>query len=226
MRIILVVAVLVATNALTNRLAPELYVPLCLTVAALLLLIARWDGLTRRDLGLGRESAGRGLRWALVLAGAVLVVYGIGLAVPLTRDAFLDERVTSLSAGELLARVLIRVPFGTVLLEEIAFRGVLWAMLVRRWGTTWATAVSSLLFGLWHVLPSLGLSRANPAVEAVFGASQAGVALSVAAAAAGTAIGGVVLCELRRRSGSLIAPVGLHGALNGAGYLLAWLASR
>ncbi|MGP3925503.1 lysostaphin resistance A-like protein [Streptomyces sp. 8N616] len=223
MRILLVVAVLAATNTLTNRLAEVWYVPLCLVVTALLLLIARWDGLTWSDLGLGRETARRGLRWGLVLAGAVLLVYGIGLAIPFTRDAFLDERVESLSSGELVARVLVRVPLGTVLLEEIAFRGVLWAMLVRRWGTTWATAVSSLLFGLWHVLPSLGLSRANAAVGSVFGTGTTGIALSVAAAVVGTAVGGVIFCELRRRSGSLIAPAALHFALNGEGYVLAWL---
>jgi hypothetical protein len=36
----------------------------------------------------------------------------------------------------------------------------------------------------------------------------------------------VLLCELRRRSGSLIPPVLLHCALNSAGYALAWAASR
>jgi CAAX protease family protein len=226
MRIILVVAVLAVSNTVNHRLPPESYVPLCVAVAALLLLIACWDGVTRADLGLARETVRRGLRWALVLAGAVLLVYGIGLAMPFTRDAFLDDRVANLSAGELVYRALVRVPFGTVLLEEVAFRGVLWAMLKRRWGTTWATAGSSLLFGLWHIQPSLGLSRSNAAVGATFGTGGTGTALSVATAVVVTAIGGVILCELRRRSGSLIPPVALHFALNGAGYALAWSAAR
>jgi len=34
-----------------------------------------------------------------------------------------------------------------------------------------------------------------------------------------TAVSGVVLCELRRRSGSLLAPAGLHWAVNGLSVL-------
>ncbi|MET8682126.1 CPBP family intramembrane glutamic endopeptidase [Streptomyces sp. NPDC004647] len=226
MWITLVVVVLGAANALINWLAAGWYVPVCAAAAALLVLIARRDGLTWADLGLGAASVRRGLRWGLILAGAVLTVYLVGLAVPFTRDAFLDERAAGLSPGQLVYRVLVRVPLGTVLLEEIAFRGVLWAMVERRRGPMWATAVSSVLFGLWHVQPSRGLTRSNAAAEAVFGTGPAGVVLSVAAAVVGTALAGVLFCELRRRSDSLIPPVALHCALNSAGYTLAWAAGR
>ncbi|WP_455361810.1 CPBP family intramembrane glutamic endopeptidase [Streptomyces sp. SYSU K21746] len=226
MRIFLAVAVLVVVNALNNRLAPQLYVPLCLAATAVMILIARWDHVTWADLGLGKAMLGRGLRWGLILAGAVLISFLVALAVPLTRPLFLDERADDLSVGQLLFRVLIRVPLGTVLLEEVAFRGVLWAMIQRRWGAAWATSVSSVLFGLWHVLPSLGITRANNAIGAVFGHSTLGVAMSVTAAVIGTAAAGVLLCELRRRSGSLLTPAALHWALNGQAYALSWAANR
>jgi membrane protease YdiL (CAAX protease family) len=225
MRMFCVLAVLVAANLLNNWLAPGAYVPTCVAAAAALLLIARWDGLTRADLGLDAVALRRGLRWSSVLVGAVLAVFLAGLALPVTREAFQDERAAGLTAGELLWRVLVRVPAGTVLLEEIAFRGVLWAMVRRRRGTAWATAVSSVLFGLWHVLPSRGLSRANAAV-AVLGTGPTGTVLSVAAAVVATTAAGVVLCEVRRRSGSLLAPASLHWALNGFGYVLAWAVPR
>ncbi|MEU8918446.1 CPBP family intramembrane glutamic endopeptidase [Streptomyces nigrescens] len=224
--LLLAVVVLAAANALNHLLPPAAYVPVCATAAALLVLIARQAGLTWDELGLGRASARRGLRWGLVLAGAVTAVYLIGLAVPFTREAFQDERVAGLSGGEVVYRVLVHVPLGTVLLEEIAFRGVLWALVLRRWGPAWATAVSSVLFGLWHIQPSRGLTHANTAAAAVFGPGATGVALSVTAAVTGTALAGVLLCELRRRSGSLIPPMALHCALNSAGYGLAWAASR
>jgi membrane protease YdiL (CAAX protease family) len=226
MRILSVVVVLVAANLLNNWLAPGAYVLTCVTAAAVLILIARWDGLALADLGLDAAGLRRGLRWAPVLAGAVLVVFLIGLAVPLSRDAFRDARAAGLSAEQLLWQVLVRVPFGTVLLEETAFRGVLWAMLRRRYGTTWATAVSSLLFGLWHLLPSRGLNRSNTAAGAAFGTGSAGVTLTVVAAVVATAAAGAVLCELRRRSGSLLAPAALHWSVNGFGYALAWAATR
>ncbi|MFF3685911.1 CPBP family intramembrane glutamic endopeptidase [Streptomyces sp. NPDC002187] len=224
--LLLAVAVLAAANALVNHLEPELYVPVCVTAAAALVLIARLSGLTWDELGLGRASARRGLRWGIVLAGAVLVVCLVALAVPFTREAFQDERAAGLSVGQLLFRALVRVPFGTVLLEEIAFRGVLWAMMRRRWGTAWATTVSSALFGLWHIQPSRGLTSSNAAAGAVFGTGPTGVALSVTAAVVGTALAGVVFCELRRRSGSLIPPMALHCAINSAGYACAWAAGR
>ena len=99
-------------------------------------------------------------------------------------------------------------------------------MIERLRGPGWATVGSSVLFGFWHVLPSRGLTRANAAAEAVFGTGTAGVALSVTAAVAGTALAGVVFCELRRRSGSLIPPMALHCALNSTGYALAWATAR
>lgn len=227
MRMLLLVIVVLATaNVLNNLLAADWYVPVCVAAAALLVTIARRSGLSWEELGLGRASARRGVRWGFVLAGAVLVVYLVAWALPFTREAFEDERAASLSAGELVYRILVRVPFGTVLLEEIGFRSVLWAMLTRLRGPAWATTVSSVLFGFWHVLPSRGLTRANAAAGAVFGAGTAGAALSVAAAVAGTAGAGVLLCELRRRSGSLIPPMALHYALNSIGYALAWASAR
>ncbi|MGI5373460.1 CPBP family intramembrane glutamic endopeptidase [Streptomyces sp. CA-251387] len=221
-------AVLAAANLLNNWLArgPALYVVVCVSATAVLLLIARWDGLSRADLGLDAAGLRRGLRWAPVLAGIVLLVLLLLLTVPAGREAFQDSRAADLSVGRLLWVALVRVPFGTVLLEETAFRGVLWAMLRRRHGTAWATAVSSLLFGLWHLLPSRGINRSNAAVGSVFGDGPAGVVPTVAVAIAATTAAGVVLCELRRRSGSLLAPMALHWAVNSFGYVFAWAAAR
>lgn len=228
MRIVCAVAVLAAANLLNNWLArsPVLYVVICVAATAVLLLIARWDGLTLADLGLDAAAVRRGLRWAPVLVGVVLLVLVLLLAVPAGREAFRDARAVDLSVGRLVWVTLVRVPFGTVLLEETAFRGVLWAMIRRRHGTAWATAVSSSLFGLWHLMPSRGINRSNAAVASVFGDGPAGVAPTVALAIAATAVAGVVLCELRRRSGSLLAPMALHWAVNSLGYAFAWAAAR
>ncbi|WP_171113977.1 MULTISPECIES: CPBP family intramembrane glutamic endopeptidase [Streptomyces] len=228
MRIVCVVAVLITANLINNWLVrgPVAYVLTCVAATAVLLLIARWDGLTRADLGLDATGVRRGLRWAPVLAGVVLVVFLLLLAFPVGREALRDARAADLSAGQLLWAVLVRVPLGTVLLEETAFRGVLWAMIRRRRGTAWATAASSLLFGLWHLLPSRGLGSANAAVGTAFGSGPAGVTATVAVAVVAMVAAGVVLCELRRRSGSLLAPAALHWAINGFGYALAWATPR
>jgi membrane protease YdiL (CAAX protease family) len=222
MALVLVLAVLAVANLLTNRLAPQLYLPICVTGAGVLLLAGRRGGLSWSELGLGAGSVRTGLRWAAAAAAAVLAGYLLALALPATRAAFADERAAGLSVGALAWFALVRVPLGTVLLEEVGFRGVLWGLLARRLGTGRATALSSAAFGAWHVLPSLGLTRGNAAAAAAFGTGATGRAVAVLAAVAGTAVAGAVFCELRRRSGSLLAPAGLHCATNSLGYLLAW----
>ncbi|MEU4127675.1 CPBP family intramembrane glutamic endopeptidase, partial [Streptomyces virginiae] len=167
----------------------------------------------------------RGARWALALIALVALVYLVGALLPATRSLFEDRRHDAMGAGDVTLRVLVLVPVGTVLLEEVAFRGVLYGLVRRSHGALRATAVSSLLFGLWHVLPSLHLATAKPALTEVFGDSAAGAALAVVAAVVFTAAAGVLFCELRRRSGSLLAPMGLHWAVNAFGYVAGYLLS-
>jgi membrane protease YdiL (CAAX protease family) len=215
------VAVLVAANVLNNRLAPGAYVVTCVCATALLLVLARWDGCTWADIGLGSASMRRGLRWAAVAALLVLAVFTVAALLPPVRTVFEDDRVGGADLHSTVWNVLVRIPFGTALLEETAFRGVLYAMFARRFGIPKAIALSSLAFGLWHVLPSVNLASRNAAVEALVGGGPAAPLLAVAAAIVATALGGAVFCELRRRSGSLLAPMGLHWALNGFGYIFA-----
>jgi len=180
-------------------------------VALGLVLLARRAGLSWHDLG---------LKYAVGAVLAVTVVYAAGAAVPLTRPAFNDVRY-HLHPGAALLTAFIVVPLGTVLLEEVAFRGVLLGLINRHRGAAWASVTSSVLFGLWHILPSLRLGQANRAVGAALGADATGRVLTVLAAVGFTALAGLLLCELRRRSGSLLAAAALHWATNGLGLLLA-----
>jgi membrane protease YdiL (CAAX protease family) len=70
---------------------------------------------------------------------------------------FAASPAASSTATNLLVAMFIRVPFGTVLLEEIAFRGVLPALMGadgQRW--MWRPVLgASVLFGLFHVFPAL-----------------------------------------------------------------------
>jgi membrane protease YdiL (CAAX protease family) len=193
--------------------------------AAALVVLARRAGLSYEELGLGRRHLRRGAAYAAVAVAVVAAGYAVATALPLTRPAFLDARY-QLSPATAIVTAFATIPLATVLPEEVAFRGVLWGLLARGWGRVVATAASSVLFGLWHVLPSLRLNRVNPAVAAVAGAGPAGVVVAVAGAVTFTALAGVVLCELRRRGGSLLAPIGLHWAVNGLGVLTTTLVAR
>lgn len=188
--------------------------------AAGLLAIARRAGLSWQELGLGKGTWRPGLIWALGAIGTVAVVFAAGAALPQTRDAFRDSRY-HLGWGSALLTAFVLIPLGTVLFEEVAFRGVLWGLLRRGRGTVTATAVSSALFGLWHVLPSLHLAADNQAIGNTIGQGTSGEVISVLGTVLFTGLAGVVFCELRRRSGSLLASAGLHWATNAIGVLTA-----
>ncbi len=215
--VVVVIAVLACVNVVDIKVAHAVLVlgPVC---AAGLLALARLAGLSWGELGLGRGTWYRGARWAAVEIAAVAAVFAVGAALPLTRDAFRDSRY-HLGWGSALLTAFVLIPVGTVLLEEVAFRGVLWGLLRRLRGTATATIGSSVLFGLWHVLPSLSLATENQAIGDAVGKGSSAQAISVLGTVLFTGLSGVVFCELRRRSGSLLAPAGLHWATNALGVL-------
>ena len=208
----------------SNRLVPQRwYVPFAVGCALVLLWVGRRVvGLSWDELGLAREHVGRGLRWGAAAGGLVFTVYAIGFALPWTHDLFLDGRVEDRSLGWVLFASLVRVPFGTVLLEEVAFRGLLPAVLATRMRLGWAVAWSALAFGLWHVLPAMGLEHVNPVADDTVGQLPGWV--TVTGSVLSTAAVGVFFWWLRDRSHSLLAPMALHWSTNALGYLFAYAA--
>ena len=193
--------------------------------AVALLGFARWQGLSWQQLGLARHTHARGIRWGLGVIAVVGLVYLVGILLPSTRTAFLDVRYHLPPAGALLT-AFVMIPVGTILLEEVAFRSVLWGFLSRH-ARMWQVLVgSSVLFGLWHVFPAMASATGNAAIgDAVSGLGPFAKVAVVGGTVLFTALGGVLAGELRRRSGSLFASVGMHWATNSLGVLfgvLAW----
>jgi membrane protease YdiL (CAAX protease family) len=183
---------------------------------------ARLDGLSWAQLGLGRDRLGAGLRWGLGVIGVVAAVYLVGVLLPFARPAFQDARY-HLPLPEVLKTAFVVIPLGTVVLEELAFRSVLWGVLSRHARPWQVLVTTSVLFGLWHVLPSLHVAGTNRGVsDAVGGAGSAAVVGTIVL----TTIGGLVFGELRRRSGSVLAGAGAHWATNALGVLFGLVAWR
>jgi membrane protease YdiL (CAAX protease family) len=190
-------------------------------VAIVLLLLVRARGLGWAELGLGREHWRSGARYALAAVGLVLTVIVVGALLPWTRPMFLNNHYATLS-GALVASMII-IPLQTVIPEELAFRGVLHGALDRAWGFRGVAAAGSLLFGLWHIASSLGLTSGNVGFSRILGGGVFGMLAGIVLAVLATAAAGFVFTWLRRRSGSLIAPIALHWSLNGMGALAAAL---
>lgn len=223
----LVIVVLLVINIVNNRIAPDSHYLLWSFASSLILLaLGLLDGNTFTDMGLGWTHYLSGLIWAGICIGAVTFAYVVGIIFRPTRKAFRDERHTELSGGRLAFHALLEVPFGTVLLEEIAFRAVLFSMLARRYGLVWGIVLSSILFGLWHVLPSIGSHEQNPALGSVVGKGLRGNIFAIALSVLMTTLAGFAFCALRLLSGSVLAPMGLHWATNGLGYAFSWAIIR
>lgn len=195
-----------------------LYVPLNLAATALVVLAARRAGLEVRELALTRDAAPAGLAWGAgvtMVAGAGLLV---AVIVPVFHPLLEDERVGDIGYGLLAYRALVRIPLGTVLLEEVAFRGVLFGAWNRWAGTRAAVVGSSLVFGVWHIRPAFDLLRVNDVADTL--PAQVGL---VAVAVVLTAVAGVLFCLLRIVSRSLIAPILAHAGVNSLATLAAYV---
>jgi membrane protease YdiL (CAAX protease family) len=221
-RAIGLVIVALAVAKVVDRAVPGADVAVGLGLVACLVAVARAQGLTAADLGLARSTWPAGLRWGAAAAALVGTAYALAYVTGPVREALPDGEGGLGRAG--LWTVLVVIPLGTVLPEELAFRGLLLALLGRRYGLLAASLLSSGLFGLWHVVPSLGGGTANATMASVVGADAAGTLVRVVVTVVFTALAGVVLCWLRLRSGSLLAPVLAHWTVNGLGVIVAALA--
>ena len=216
------VAIIVAYNPLANEVIPELaYVPANLLAAAGLIWVALRSGASPDLLGMRRDRFRRGL--AVGGAAAALAVASVGLLtlLPWTRSYFADDRFIGVTGAEVLYEAVARIPLGTAIGEEIIFRGVLLGLFLRRFNVLGAVVATSVVFGLWHILPTLNSLETNPAGDVL--ATPAGISAAVAGAVLSTAVAGVVFAMLRFRATSVVAPIVLHIAINSSAYLAGWL---
>jgi membrane protease YdiL (CAAX protease family) len=219
--IAVVVVVLVLTNLIAHFTTPWASIATVPAAAIGLVILVRCNGLGWAELGLGREHWKSGLGYALAAVTVVGSVIAVGVLLPMTRPMFMNHHYATIS-GALIASMVI-IPLQTVIPEELAFRGVLHGALHRAWGFRGVALAGSLLFGLWHVATSLGLTSSNVGFTRLFGGGIVGMLAGVTLAVLATGAAGFVFSWLRRRSGSLIAPIALHWSLNGLGALAAAL---
>ncbi|MDT5137945.1 MAG: protease family protein [Mycobacterium sp.] len=219
--IAVVVAVLVLANLVAHFTTAWASIATVPAAAVGLVFLIRRRGLDWAELGLGREHWKSGMGYALAAVALVVSVIAVGVLLPMTRPMFLNNHYATVSGAVIASMVII--PLQTVIPEELVFRGVLHGALDRAWGFRGVALAGSLLFGLWHIATSLGLTSNNVGFTRLFGGGVVGMLAGVMLAVLATGAAGFVFSWLRRRSGSLIAPIALHWSLNGMGALAAAL---
>ena len=146
-------------------------------------------------LGLAPPSLHRGFHLGAAVAGTVAVGVAASTAVPRVRAAMATRDLPTHPARWLG----LEIPLGTVWSEETAFRGALATVAAQAFGPTAGRALQALTFGLTHIPDAR--DTGEPVVGTV----------------AVTALAGWVLALLNERSGSVLAAMLAHLAVNEAG---------
>jgi membrane protease YdiL (CAAX protease family) len=186
-----------------------------LVVAVAVVLLGVWGGLDVDSLGLAPRRLPAGAGYGAAAIAAITVVVLLGLALPATRSLFHTARA-EVPLGKLLVELIITIPLGTVVVEELAFRGTLLGLLCRQLPPRRAVLICSTLFGFWHVY----------AVVRAADGSTVQVLAAVVGTFLATVAAGVAFCWLRLRSGSLLAPALAHLATNTDALAVAWIVVR
>jgi membrane protease YdiL (CAAX protease family) len=169
---------------------------------------ARALGATVEELGLSAASLGRGARTGGLVAAGILAGFVVTAAVPAADAVLADPRVDDAPRRQLARQALLDIPVGTAVYEELVFRSALLGLALRRFSPPVAVVITSAVFGLWHVLPAIEDRRRDERVAA------RPVVATVAPTVVGTAFAGVAFAILRLWTGSVLAPILVHGATN------------
>lgn len=166
------------------------------------------------EIGLSRKNIKSGLKYGLlslfIIAVSFVIVflfYGQLFKDPRYHNSFYDT----------FYAIFILLPLKTVLFEELAYRGIGLALLLKiKENKLFAVSISSIAFGIWHISSSIGVNGYN--ITDNFSVTKS---LFVGASVLATTAAGFVLCELRFRSKSLLAPIIAHWSINAVALILA-----
>lgn len=191
-----------------------------LATAGVLAVVVRRGRVTLHDIGLSGAALRRGAIWSLgfgaLFAAGFAVTAAVARVVPAVSAWVQSLQVAAPEWDTLALQAFVTIPLGTVLIEEVAFRGALPALFGRAGASARrAVIASALLFGMWHIAPSVSAGLTQ-------GAAASSIAIAVAGTVVFTTASGIGLGWLRHRSRSLLPPMVVHLATNTLGLGLLW----
>ena len=212
-------AVLVYGILIAKKIPPKFHFVSNLSFAGLLLIVASSLGLSFTEAGISFSTLLPGL-WVGILASiGILFVAYVLTSLPFLKKYFLSQHsILRAKPSQIAYETAVRIPFSTALSEEILFRGVLLGIFLQFYSSLMAVILSSLLFGLWHVFPTINSINSEVYLSKADVSSRLRL-LRISATVATTALAGVFFAWLRLISGSIIAPWMAHWTINSSGVL-------
>jgi membrane protease YdiL (CAAX protease family) len=176
----------------------------------------RYAGLSAGDLSLSKGNFTKALLPTILVPAALIV--GLSIVYLIEPSLFQDDRYNQ-PLSDALFYILIALPLKIIIIEELLFRGILLTTFTHVVGVKKAAVISSLLFGLWHVLPSRDVS--SEAVTFLGSFEYVGTIVGIVIA---TTLAGIALCYAREKFNSIYVPIAAHWAINATAVMLAYFA--
>jgi membrane protease YdiL (CAAX protease family) len=103
---------------------------------------------------------------------------------------------------------------------------VLLGLLLSHYNTLVALIYASIVFGLWHVFPTIATLEQNDATSAIVNNKKRRATAGVVGAVVVTSIAGLFFGWLRILANSIIAPWLVHWSINSSGVVGIYLAKK
>ncbi len=204
-------------NLIPATVHARLYVGLNIIVLIILWSYAhRYWNFRPADAGIRLEGFWTSLGLGICLAVIIIIPFYVALVMlPRVGISLPAIRLDEVDQEGLVRRLLVRIPAGTVLFEEMLFRGVFLGLLLKEQGRPRALAVSSIVFGVWHIIPALKVLFKNFGVSSVL----PGIGIFILGIL-GAVIAGYVFGWVRIRKNNIVGPVIAHLLINDSALLL------
>jgi len=213
--IIIFEAFLIIYNNVVNLLPPQLHARIYVWLNLVILLLAwLWArkklNLHPRDIGFTRKNLAQSVLYGLGLVFLIIIAaFALRQLLPALGISKTFIRLDDVSRAKLWWRVLVRIPLGTGLFEEILFRGIFYGYLAKNYSSTQALFRSSLFFVFWHIMPTLKVILFNLQLTSplpIVGLWIVGLA--------GAYVAGLIFAWLRYRTGNIVGCLIAHILIN------------
>lgn len=217
--IVLIILILLYSTVLYGAVKPKFHLILNIGIALVAILLGFAFGINLEQMGLALDKILPGIFIAFMAALVIIISTAVIAIIPMLRKFFLGDDLAHASGKLITYEATIRVPFGTALLEEVLFRGVLLGLLLQHNSTVVAVLISSVIFGLWHILPTISMLESNKIIAKANSDLKHRRYGSVIGVVIITTTAGILFSWLRIISNSIIAPWLVHWSINSSGML-------